>query len=154
GAASRFAAAELFHRFGQPEAWEVYPEVREVLAALKASVLRLGVISNWDHRLPDLLDGLGLAPLLDAVVYSSQVGVEKPDRRIFKEAVRRLGVAPSATLHVGYGRVEDVEGAMAADLNAAHVMRHPGRRERSDLRDLSPLPRLVAGTASGTPVLH
>ncbi len=32
---SRFAAAELFHRFGTPEAWEVYPEVREVLTALR-----------------------------------------------------------------------------------------------------------------------
>src|SRR6185295_9864289 len=48
---SRFAAAELFHRFGTAAAWEVYPEVPEVLEALVAQGLRLGVVSNWHHHL-------------------------------------------------------------------------------------------------------
>ena len=55
---SRFAASELFHRFAGAEAWEVYPEVRPVLAELAAAGLRLAVVSNWDERLPGLLNEL------------------------------------------------------------------------------------------------
>jgi putative hydrolase of the HAD superfamily len=150
---SRFAAAELFHRFGTPEAWEVYPEVPEVLAALKAQGLRLGVISNWDERLPVLLDGLGIGFFFDTLVVSSEVGVEKPHRQIFARALARLEVSPAAALHVGDSILEDVEGAIAAGMEAVWLDRS-GRRERSGgiggIRDLSALPQ--RWTVS--PVLH
>jgi putative hydrolase of the HAD superfamily len=138
---SPFASAELYHRFATREAWEVYPEVEGVLAALRGGGLRLGVISNWDPRLPDLLEQLGLAHFFDAVVYSSAVGVEKPDRRIFQHAVGRLGMPVGSTLHVGDGRLEDVEGALGAGLRALHLDRARGG---GDLRDLSRLPTLLA----------
>ena len=120
---SRFATAELFHRFGTAGAWEVYPEVPKVLAELREQGLRLGVISNWDSRLPGLLDRLGLARYFDAVTYSAAAGCEKPDRRIFLQALRSLGVDPGAALHIGDGRLEDVEGAIAAGLRALHLDR-------------------------------
>jgi putative hydrolase of the HAD superfamily len=120
---SRFAAAELFHRFGTAAGWEIYPEVPKVLAELREQGLRLGVISNWDSRLPGLLDKLGLARYFDAVTYSAAAGVEKPDRRIFLQALRSLGVDPGAALHIGDGRLEDVEGAIAAGLRALHLDR-------------------------------
>jgi putative hydrolase of the HAD superfamily len=153
---SRFAAAELFHRFGCGDAWEVYPEVPEVLDALRARGLRLGVISNWDVRLPDLLRRLDLARRLDAVVYSSAVGVEKPDSRIFRRALRELGVEARAALHIGDNRLEDLEGAIAAGMRALLLVR--GRRDPAagspaapprrgpapgGLHDLSPLPALI-----------
>jgi putative hydrolase of the HAD superfamily len=168
---SRFAAAELFHRFGSAAAWEVYPEVPEVLDALRARGLRLGVISNWDTRLPELLRQLDLARRLDVLAYSSAVGVEKPDSRIFRRALRELGVEPRAALHVGDSRLEDLEGAIAAGMRALLLVRGsrpaaigatgaPGAvgmageqrspREPSGLRDLSPLPALItAGAARG-----
>ncbi len=159
---SRFAAAELFHTFGSAAAWEVYPEVPEVLDALRASGLRLGVISNWDTRLPELLRQLGLAGRFDALVYSSAVGVEKPDPRIYRRALRELGVEPRAALHVGDSRLEDLEGAIAAGMRALLLARGPGggpsgvagkaRRSASPagLRDLTPLPTLIsAGAARG-----
>lgn len=129
---SRFAAAELFHRFGSPAGWEVYPEVPRVLAELREQGLRLGVISNWDGRLPGLLDKLGLARHFDTVTYSAAAGVEKPDRRIFLQALRSLGVAPEAALHIGDGRLEDVEGAIAAGLRALQLDRvdRPEAEER------------------------
>jgi putative hydrolase of the HAD superfamily len=138
---SPFAAAELFHRFATPEAWEIFPEVPEVLAALRGRGLRLGVVSNWDPRLPDLLESLDLARWFDAVVYSSEVGVEKPDARIFRSALDRLAVRPEAALHVGDGKVEDAEGAVAAGLQALLLDR---RRGAGDLRDLTALPGLLS----------
>jgi putative hydrolase of the HAD superfamily len=168
---SRFAAAELFHRFGSAEAWEVYPEVPEVLDALRARGLRLGVISNWDMRLPELLRQLDLARRLDVLTTSSGVGVEKPDSRIFRRALRDLGVEPRAALHVGDSRLEDLEGAIAAGMRALLLVRgnrpvaagatgaagptgtaarQRSSREPAGLRDLSPLPALItAGAARG-----
>lgn len=137
---SRFAAAELFHRFGSAAAWEVFPEVPEALSALADAGVRLAVVSNWDHRLPGVLEELGLAGFLDAVVYSSAVGVEKPDGRIFAEALSRLGVPAERALHVGDSRLEDVEGAEAVGMRALHLTR--GSRT-GDLSDLKPLPSRV-----------
>lgn len=147
---SRFAAAELFHRFGTPEAWEVFPEVPATLRSLQTRGLRLGVVSNWDHRLPGLLDGLGLGRFFQAFAYSAAVGVEKPDPRIFAHALRELGVAPAAALHVGDARLEDVEGAEAAGMRALHLTRTGGR---GDLRDLAALPDLVAAAGRTGAVL-
>lgn len=149
---SRFAAAELFARFARADSWEVYPDVRETLAALRGQGLKLGIVSNWDHRLPDLLQGLGLARLFDALVYSSEVGVEKPDPRIFESALRRLEIDPraaGAALHVGDGRLEDVEGAQAVGMRALHLTRGRGA---GDLRDLHSLPGILAGGGIGTRV--
>src|SRR4051794_257174 len=136
---SRFAAAELFHRFGTAAAWEVYPEVPEVLAALADQGVRLGVGSNWDHRLPAGLEELGLARFFGTVTYSQKVGLEKPDPRIFLQALAELEVEPAAALHVGDGPLEDVEGAVAAGMGALLLVR-PGAGTvggvGGDLRDL------------------
>jgi putative hydrolase of the HAD superfamily len=143
---SRFAAAELFHRFGTAAAWEVYPEVPEVLEALAAQGLRLGVVSNWDHRLPAVLEELGLARFFGSLSYSQKVGVEKPDSQIFLQALDELEVEPAAAVHVGNNQLEDVEGAVAAGLSALHLVRRgPG----GDLRDLSSLPERVASGRAG-----
>lgn len=143
---SRFAAAELFHRFGTAEAYEVYPEVPGSLTKLRQEGLRLGVISNWDHRLPGVLEAVGLARFFDAVVYSSKAGVEKPDNRIFHQASTELGVEPGIMLHVGDGRLEDVEGAVAAGLRALHIARNSGG---GDLADLTRLPDVLAAERAG-----
>ncbi len=146
---SPFAAAELFARFARPDAWEVFPEVRPTLEALRRQGLALAVISNWDHRLPDLLAELGLAELLDAVVFSADVGVEKPHPRIFEAALARLAVPAEATVHVGDRMKEDVEGALAVGMEALLlVRRRPDDWSDSggsggDLPDLTPLPEIV-----------
>lgn len=141
-----FAAAELFHRFASGEAYEVYPEVPGVLAALREQGVRLGVVSNWDDRLPKVLEELGLARFLDAMSWSAKVGAEKPDRRIFLHALEDLGAKPGEALHVGDGRLEDVEGAVAVGMRALHLTRNTGG---GDLRDLSSLPGLIEAERAG-----
>jgi putative hydrolase of the HAD superfamily len=149
-APARFAAAELYHRFAQADSWELYPEVPRVLAALHGQGLKLAVVANWDPRLAPLVEALGLRRFLDAVVTSAEVGVEKPDRRIFATALVRLGVEAAAALHVGDRQLEDFEGAIAAGMRALRVDRRSmprparGRAGPPPPRDLSGLPGLVA----------
>jgi REG-2-like HAD superfamily hydrolase len=132
---SRFAAAELFARFARPDAWELFPEVPDVLAELRDRGLNLAVISNWDERLPGVLAGLGIGELFSAIVYSGEVGVEKPDRRIFDYTIQLLGTSPERAIHVGDREVEDCEGALAAGLSAALRLDRKGRK--GELRDLT-----------------
>lgn len=143
---SPFAAAELFARFARPDAWEAYPEVPEVLADLHGRGFRLGVVANWDGRLPRILAELGLARWLDAVVYSAALGVEKPHPRIFRAVCGELEVDPQEALHVGDRVREDVEGALAVGMEALLlVRRRPGKSgpPEGDLSDLTPLPEIV-----------
>jgi putative hydrolase of the HAD superfamily len=143
GAPSRFACAELFETFARAEAWRLDPEAAAVLDALGGRGLRLAVVSNWDERLPRLLDGLGLARRFDAIVFSQEVGVEKPHPRIFRAALARLGVPPEAALHVGDRKLEDVEGARGAGLGALWLSRAGG----GDLATLAELPERLAALA-------
>lgn len=144
---SRFAAAELYHRFTAAEAWEVYPEVPKVLAALRARGLKLAVVANWDDRLPPLLAALDLSHYFDAIVTSFQVGAEKPDAKIFAAALDKLGVQGRSTLHVGDRQLEDVEGAEAAGLHAFRLDRP--HHDLSFLVEQSTTGRAQWGDAAG-----
>ena len=143
-----FAAAELYDAFARPDAWELYPDALPALAHLRERGLALAVVANWDDRLPRVLDGLGLAPLLGAVVHSAEVGYEKPDPRPFLAALARLGVPPEAAAHVGDRRREDAEGAAAVGMAAVFLDRaaersHPVEPATAVIRSLAELPRVL-----------
>ena len=126
----------LYVHYASASAWRVYPEVPEVLAALRERDLALAVVSNFDSRLSPLLDALGLAPFFDAVVCSGAVGAAKPDPAIFVHALATLGVKASQALHVGDSRVNDYEGARAAGIEALLVVRHLTARRGNAIPDL------------------
>jgi putative hydrolase of the HAD superfamily len=138
-----FLSAELFERFAHADAWELFADVPPALPALRAAGLRLAVISNFDARLPRLLADAGLADAFDAVVYSEEVGVEKPHPAIFEELLERLELPASRVLHVGDSRRDDVEGARAVGMQALWLTRGSRRGDVSSLAELAA--RLGAG---------
>ena len=110
--------AELFEYFSRAEAWCLFDDTRETLSLLKKQGLILCVISNFDSRLFGILDGLGIAPQLDSVLISSQVGYAKPQPGIFHAALARHGLEPTEALHVGDSLHYDIEGAREAGVEA------------------------------------
>ncbi len=116
----------LVMHFREARSWRVYPEVPGALEALKAGGLKLLVVSNWDSSLPPLLTKVGLAEFFDDVVVSALVGVSKPFRGIFDEAVRRAGVSHPEALHVGDSLHDDYQGARDAGLAALLLDRAGG----------------------------
>jgi putative hydrolase of the HAD superfamily len=137
------AVQELRDLFTRPEAWLVHPEVPGVLEQLQRAGVVLGVVSNWDSRLPRLLATLGLDRYFDAVVVSHLEGLEKPDARLFRRALAALGADPWQTVYVGDVPELDLAGGRAAGLDVLLVDRrgrHPGWRL---LDDLSVLPQLA-----------
>jgi putative hydrolase of the HAD superfamily len=114
---------ELFDAFAAPDLWHVFPEVREVLTTMRSRGLRLAVISNWDSRLPALLDSLELREFFDDVLVSAIEGVEKPAPAIFQRAIARAGVSVGESLHVGDSPLDDYRGAESAGMRALLVDR-------------------------------
>jgi putative hydrolase of the HAD superfamily len=128
----------LYARFSEPSSWRCRPGCISALRALRDHGLALGVVSNFDRRLPGLLAGLELAPLLDVVVLPSDAGAEKPDPRIFALALRQLGITAEQAVFVGNSHSHDLAGARSAGMRAIDV---------GSLATLSELPQcLVAGT--------
>jgi putative hydrolase of the HAD superfamily len=103
--------------------FEPFADVRPALAAARAAGRRLVVVSNWDVSLDDVLDRLGLAPMLDGVVTSAAVGVRKPSPEIFEHALALAGVTAHDAVHVGDSLAEDVAGARAAGIEAVLIKR-------------------------------
>jgi putative hydrolase of the HAD superfamily len=97
----------------------VEPDVLSTLKALKSEGYRMGLVSNLTLR-ADLmradLQRWGLIDQLDATVFSSEVGVRKPDPRIFKEALKRVAAEPAETVFVGDRLYDDVSGAQAVGM--------------------------------------
>jgi len=101
---------------------ELYPEVHDVLAALRERGIKLAVASNLAK--PYAAPLLALLPFeLDAYAWSFEVGYLKPDRRIFNWTCKRLGVAPENTLMIGDTLIADYQGAQAAGMQAIHLRR-------------------------------
>ncbi len=132
---------DLYDTFGGADTWEPYPDAVPALAGLRARGLRLALVSNWDTRVRRILEETGLTPWFDAIVISSEVGVRKPDPRIFHRALELVGVAPGEAIHAGDSRGDDLEGARAAGVRGVFVARDgavppPGAVFVRDLKDL------------------
>ncbi len=127
----------LYAHYASAQAWRVYPEVPVVLASLRERGVAVAVVSNFDSRLPPLLDGLGLAAFFDAVVCSGEAGAAKPDGAIFAHALAALGVEASEALHVGDSRAADYDGARAAGIEALLVDRSAAADHADLITDLS-----------------
>jgi HAD superfamily hydrolase (TIGR01509 family) len=119
---SEVHAAAMHDIFGSG-CFELYVDVQPVLCALKRRGLRLAVVSNWHRGLDSFCHETDLSDLLDAVISSADIRIEKPDPRIFDEAVRRLRAKRDHIVHVGDSPDDDFSGAIAAGLRAILIDR-------------------------------
>ena len=67
------------------------------------------------------IDALGLTPLFDVIVLSGEVGVHKPDLRVFNHATKQLGVANEDCVFVGDNADADIVGALNAGMEAVWI---------------------------------
>lgn len=126
----------------------VEPGILDTLRNLRARGLRLGLVSNVallpEHMRADL-DALGIGELLDASVFSSEVGTRKPDAAIFRTALDRVGVGPQEAVFVGDRLYDDIGGAQATGMRTVQT-----RQFRSE-GDPEPLPDAVIDDLADLP---
>ncbi|MDX5360302.1 MAG: haloacid dehalogenase type II [Alphaproteobacteria bacterium] len=129
-----------------------FPEVPEVLRTLREAGYATAILSNGS---PDMLraavDGAGIGGLLDAVLSVDEVKTFKPDPRVYRLAVERLGV-PAHAIAFQSSNSWDAHAASAFGMKVVWCNRYGQRRERlpgqpdHEIRTLADLPALL-GTA-------
>jgi putative hydrolase of the HAD superfamily len=125
GLAVRCAASYLHYRRQYLKLW---PGVAELLAKLRSEGCKLGLITNGfaeTHR--EKIELLGLSESFDAIFIADEVGMVKPDPRLFALACERLGVEPARAVMVGDRYHRDVTGAHAAGLGTIWLDIHAER---------------------------
>jgi len=129
------------------------PETIATLERLHGMGLRLGLISNVSllpRKIRADVDAIGIGRFLDAAAFSSEVGVRKPDPRIFVHALRALDVDPAHAVFVGDRVNDDVVGArgvgMRTILTRQFRQEDPGDvRPDATVERLEEVPDVIAG---------
>jgi len=85
---------------GQKQTWRVIEGVYETLSMLKGRY-RLGVVSNFDPTLSQLLESVDLLRYFETIIVSSLIGIEKPDPKILEIACSKLEIHPEDALYIG-----------------------------------------------------
>jgi putative hydrolase of the HAD superfamily len=119
-----------------------FPDVVPALGRLRASGVRLVVVSNWDVSLHEVLARTGLDVLVDGAVASAEVGAAKPDPRPVLRGLELAGVAAQDAWLVGDTPEADVAGARAAGVEAILVDR-TGRAPVRGVRTVASLADLA-----------
>ena len=104
GAASRAAAADIAAIYAERRraAWRLFPEAVAFLTGLRQRRVPLALVTNGDARQQrDKIDRHDLARWFDVILIEGEMGYGKPDEKVYREALRQLGVAAADTWMVG-----------------------------------------------------
>jgi len=122
------AAAALSRHFedaGLAGAIDVLPGAGDTLERLASAGLRLALVCDTGFSpgrvVRQMLARGGLLEFLDVQVFSDEVGVPKPHARMFEAALRPLGTAPTAAVHVGDLRPTDVAGGRSFGMGTLRI---------------------------------
>jgi len=146
---TRAALDELSDYHRAHNLWELVPDdVPPALRALKARGLHLTVVSNANGTLCAHMDRVGLSPSVRCVLDSQDLGVEKPDPRLFEIALERSAAERDSTIHVGDIYHVDVVGARAAGIRPV-LLDQAGLYEDADCPRVRSLGELVGEIEKG-----
>jgi len=129
-----------------------FPEVPAVLRSLRQAGFATAILSNGSpEMLASAVQGAGLADAFDAVISVDEVGTFKPDRRVYQQALDRLGL-PAEAIAFQSSNAWDAHAAAAFGMRAVWCNRYGQRRERlpgspeAEIGTLAELPGLLGVT--------
>lgn len=100
------------------------PDAVDTVRELRARGFRIGVVSNAEGQVERDLSLAGFDGLLETVVDSARVGVEKPNPEIFRIALARLDANAETSIYLGDVPAVDIDGARAAGITPVLLDRH------------------------------
>lgn len=98
------------------------PGAVETLTWLRERGYRTALVSMCAPDAPGFWRASPLAGLVEVLVFSCEVGLRKPDPRIYLAAAEGLGVEPSACLYVGDGGYRELTGAQAVGMHPVRIV--------------------------------
>ncbi len=134
-------ASAVHHEFELAE-YLPFDDVVPLVDELRGRGVRLVVITNGASDVQrEKLDVLGLTDRFDGIIVSGELGIEKPDPRIFDAALAVAGVSADRAVHVGDSLRSDIGGALASGITAVWLNRTGAVRGPAD-----PQPDLEIGS--------
>jgi HAD superfamily hydrolase (TIGR01549 family) len=137
-----YAEREKRAQAGRPETFgeaDLYPDVRDALAALRADGLWLGIAGNQTVRAGRILREL-FSGDVDLIGTSDDWGASKPDRAFFDRVAEVVPAEPGEMLYVGDRVDNDIRPAVAAGMHTALVRRGPWATIQWHTEDAEKLP--------------
>lgn len=137
---------KLFDVFSSTSTYRLYDDALPAMRALTEAGYRLGLISNFERWLEEMLVELEVGHVFDVAVISGIEGVEKPDASIYRLALEKAGVGADRAVHVGDSPGLDVEPARSVGITTVLLDRldryagHDGPR----IASLKELPDLLS----------
>lgn len=125
-----------------PGEGDLYPDVRDAFAALRAAGFRLGIAGNQPDGVLEALHGLDLGA--DFIATSHAWGVSKPDPRFFGEVLKATAADAAQIAYVGDRLDNDVEPARAAGMHPVFIPRGLwGEVHAAEARDVARVENLL-----------
>ena len=155
-----------YHR-AKERGMNLLPDARALLDALRAARVKMGVVTaGLQVKQAEKLIRTGLLDYLapDAIFFSDQMGVSKPNPKIYAKACRALGIAPMRALYIGDRPTHDIVPARRAGLKTVLYRGAAGKyaeepspvppdHDIADLRLLLPILSSVYGLSVDAPAV-
>lgn len=118
-----------------------FNDIRETLTKLKNENLYLGIVTDTAHPLHEKIDKLergGFGDLWDSIIASREVGVQKPDPKIYQLALQQLGITSNQAVFVGH-KPSELEGARNVGMKTVAFNYENGAKADFYIKDFSEL---------------
>ena len=131
-----------FETWGNPDNYRLYPDIIPALKILKEKGIYVACVSNEDGWLSSFFDQFEIESYFKFILTSMEVGIEKPNPKIFLEALSRTDFIPEEVLFVGDSVVSDYRGAEAVGMKPLLIDRDDKNKDNnivkvSDLRKIT-----------------
>lgn len=124
--------------FNYYDSYQVIIGIPKLLADVADRGVRQAILSNWMPSLPLLLQYHKLDSFFETVVFSGEVGAQKPDKRIFTAALERVGIGAEKAIYIGNDPEQDI--VPAQELGITTILFDPNKRyEISTIHDVKSL---------------
>jgi 2-haloacid dehalogenase len=125
---------------------QLLPEAERVCSVISQSCSLVMLTNGFANVQRPRVSASSLASYFSEIVISEEVGISKPDKRIFEHALEKVGADPTSTLMVGDNLTADIQGGANAGLDTCWVNFHGALRgevqptyEISALSELLPI---------------
>lgn len=146
-AASMRADGFYLHRLGLRSA--LVPGARSLLERVRARGFRTGLLSNGFREIQYAkMKSSAIEDLIDIVVLSDEIGINKPDTRIYRYAEEKAGVPACRCIMIGDNGETDIAGAVRAGWPLTVWFNPDGRCPEANLVDAVSHPCLLATVSS------
>ncbi len=122
---------ELRKRLRDGTSFRPFKDAVMVVDTLKKYGIKTGVISNASAQLEKILKRAGLFNRFDYIIISEKAGVEKPNKKIFRKALKESGLKACETVYIGDNYIADIIGAKKSGITPVWVKRKTKNAEFS-----------------------